>query len=155
MKAFLALLPLFFTSLIRPALAARLSETKLAVPQLAAPAAYQPVDNTIVVELSEYGGYAGLIVANGGLEPSENSVFFKKHGFKVRLTLSEAESWPALNSGKMAASATTVDVLAIYGRQFNVVVPSLISYSRGADGLVVRSDIKKINELRGKTIVTA
>jgi NitT/TauT family transport system substrate-binding protein len=117
--------------------------------------AYQPADNTIVVELSEYAGYGGLIVANGGLEPNENSVFFKKHGFKVKLTLSEAESWPALNSGKMAASATTVDVLAIYGRQFNVAVPALISYSRGADGLVVRSDIKKINELRGKTIVTA
>ncbi len=155
MKALLALLPLFFTSLIRPVLAAGLSETKLAVPQLAAPAAYQPADNTIVVELSEYGGYAGLIVANGGLEPSENSVYFKKHGFKVKFTLSEEESWSALNAGKLAASATTVDVLAIYGRQFQVSAPALISYSRGADGLVVRSDIKKINELRGKIVVSA
>src|SRR6185503_20129126 len=77
------------------------------------------------------------------------------HGFKLKITLSEEESWSALNSGKMAASATTVDVLAIYGRQFQVTVPALIGYSRGADGLVVRSDIKKINELRGKTIVTA
>ena len=29
-----------------------------------------------------------------------------------------------------------MDVLAIYGRQFQVIVPALISYSRGADGLV-------------------
>jgi len=152
MKTLLCVLALALVSQLH---AAELSATKTAVPRLPAAAAYQPSDNTIVVELSEYAGYGGLIVANGGLEPNENSVFFKKHGFKVKLTLSEEESWPALNTGKMAASATTVDVLGIYGRQFNVTVPALIGYSRGADGLVVRSDIKKINELRGKTIVTA
>src|SRR5262249_12863307 len=65
------------------------------------------------------------------------------------------ESWPALNSGKMAASATTVDVLAIYGRQFQVVVPAQIGFSRGADGVVVRSDIKRINQLKGKILATS
>jgi len=35
-------------------------------------------------------------------------------------------------------SATTVDVLAVYGRQFSVVVPVQIGFSRGADGVVVR-----------------
>src|SRR5882757_10160821 len=115
MKTLLSVVFLALTPLLH---AAELSETKTAVPRLPAAVAYQPADNTIVVELSEYAGYGGLIVANGGLEPNESSVFFKKHGFKVKLTLSEAESWPALNSGKMAASATTVDVLAIYGRQF-------------------------------------
>ncbi|MEI6085365.1 MAG: OmpA family protein [Verrucomicrobiota bacterium] len=135
--------------------AAELAATKTAVPKLDPPGAYSVKDNTVLIELSEYAGYAGLIAANGGLAANENSYFFKKHGFKVEIKLSESESWSALNSGKMAASATTVDVLAIYGRQFQVIVPALISYSRGADGLVVRSDIKKINELRGKTIVTA
>jgi NitT/TauT family transport system substrate-binding protein len=114
-----------------------------------------PKDNIVELELSEYAGYAGLIVANGGLAPSENSIFFKKHGFKVKITLSEEESWSALNSGKMAGSATTADVLAIYGRQFQVVVPAQIGFSRGADGVVVRSDIKRINDLKGKTLVTA
>ena len=50
---------------------------------------------------------------------------------------------------------TTVDVLAAYGRQFHAVVPVQIGFSRGADGLVVRSDIKRINELKGKLIATA
>src|SRR6266536_659841 len=135
--------------------AAELVETQGEVPKLTPPAAYQPKDNTVEVELSEYAGYAGLIVANGGLAPNENSVFFKKHGFKVAIRLSEEESWSALNSGKMAASATTVDVLAIYGRQFHVVVPAQIGFSRGADGVVVRSDIKRINQLKGKTLATA
>ena len=130
------------------------AEMKVEVPRLAPPAPYVPKDNVIEVELSEYAGYAGLIAANGGLEPNDNSVFAKKHGFKVRLTLSEEESWSKLNSGGMAASATTVDVLAVYGRQFNVVVPAQIGFSRGADGIVVRSDIKRINQLKGKTLAT-
>src|SRR6266516_2891118 len=135
--------------------AAELVETQTEVPKLAAAAAYEPKDKTVEIELSEYAGYAGLIVANGGLTPNENSIFSKKHGFKLAIKLSEEESWSALNSGKMAASATTVDVLAIYGRQFQVVVPAQIGFSRGADGVVVRSDIKRINQLKGKTLATS
>ncbi len=133
----------------------QLADTQTEVPKLVTPGAYTPKDNVVEVELSEYAGYAGLIVANGGLEPNDNSVFAQKHGFKLKITLSEEESWSALNSGKMAASATTVDVLAVYGKQFQVVVPAQIGFSRGADGIVVRSDIKRINDLKGKVLVTA
>ena len=132
-----------------------LAELQEEVPKLDPPGAYQPKGDTVEIELSEYAGYAGLIAANDGLEPTENSVFFKDHGFKVKLTLSEEESWSALNSGKMAASATTTDVLAVYGKQFQVVVPAQIGFSRGADGVVVRSDIKRINNLKGKILATS
>jgi NitT/TauT family transport system substrate-binding protein len=132
-----------------------LVETQRAVPQLAPPGVFQAKDNTLDVELSQYAGYAGMIAANGGLSPSEQSVFFKNHGFKVRLTISEEESWSALNSGKLAASATTADVLAVYGRQFQVVVPAQIGFSRGADGVVVSSEIKRINALKGKTLAAS
>jgi NitT/TauT family transport system substrate-binding protein len=125
------------------------------VPALGPSATYEPTGDTIAVELSQYAGYAGLILANGGLDPSENSFFYKNYHFKVKITLSEEESWPALNGGKMAASATTVDVLAAYGKQFNVVVPALISFSRGADGVVLRSDIKDIRDLIGRTVVVS
>ena len=128
---------------------------QVAVPTLAPPAPVTIKDNIVPIEISEYAGYAGLIAANGGLEPTENSVFFKNHGFKVKLTISEDENWSELNQGKIAASVTTVDVLAAYGRQLHAVVPAQIGFSRGADGLVVRSDIKRINALKGKTIATA
>ncbi len=72
----------------------------------------------------------------------------------MKLSVSEEESWGKLNSGKIAASVTTVDVLAVYGRQFQVTVPAQIGYSRGADGLVVRNEIKKINDLKGKIVAT-
>ena len=135
--------------------APEVSEVQVEVPKLSPPAAVQITDNTIPVEISEYAGYAGLIAANGGLEPNENSIFFKQYGFKVKLTVSEGENWSALNEGKLAASVTTADVLAVYGPQFHVVVPAQIGFSRGADGLVVRSDIKRINALKGKVIATA
>jgi NitT/TauT family transport system substrate-binding protein len=138
-----------------PADAPEVAEVQVEVPRLAPPAPVQITDNIVPIEISEYAGYAGLIAANGGLEPNENSVFFKEHGFKVKLTVSEDEDWSQLNEGKLAASVTTVDVLAIYGRQFHAVVPAQIGFSRGADGLVVRSDIKSINGLKGKIVATA
>jgi NitT/TauT family transport system substrate-binding protein len=132
-----------------------IAEVKVEVPRLSPPAAFQYKDNIVPIEISEYAGYAGLIAANGGLDPIEGSWFFKNHGFKVKLTVSEDEDWSELNEGKMAGSVTTVDVLAAYGRQLHVVVPAQIGFSRGADGVVVSSDIKRINQLKGKTIATA
>src|SRR5262249_3489271 len=82
---------------------AELTETRTEVPRLASAAPYAPKANVVEIELSQYAGYAGLVVANGGLEPNEGSVFFKKHGFKLKITLSEEESWSSLNAGRLAA----------------------------------------------------
>ena len=133
---------------------ADLIEPLSAPPRLEAAATYVPKNNVIDVDISEYAGYAGLIVANGGLEPNPESIFTKQFGVTVKLTLSEGENWSQLNNGKMAASATTVDVLAVMGRQFQVTAPVQIAFSRGADGIVVSSDIKKVNDLGGKVLVT-
>ena len=131
------------------------SEVKVEVPRLSPAAPFNYKDNIVPIEISEYAGYAGLIAANGGMEPNENSVFFKTHGFKVKLTVSEDESWSELNEGKIAGSVTTVDVLAAYGRQLHAVVPAQIGFSRGADGVVTTTDIKRINQLKGKVIAAA
>ncbi len=133
----------------------KFADTQFSVPKLDPPAPYQPKDNIVDIELSEYPGYAGLIVANGGLAPNDDSIFAKKHGFKVRIKLSEEESWSALNAGKMAASATTVDVLAVYGKQFQVTVPVQIGFSRGADGVVVSKEVRKVNDLKGKVLAAS
>ncbi|MCW1922404.1 phosphate ABC transporter substrate-binding/OmpA family protein [Luteolibacter arcticus] len=122
---------------------------------LPSPRPYTPVDSTIAINLSEYAGYAGLIAANGGLEPNDASWFAKNGGFKLKITLSEEDSWADLQDGKFAATATTVDVLSNYGRQWQCVVPAQVSWSRGADGIIVKKDIKRVNDLKGKTIATA
>jgi len=121
-------------------------------PQLEAAEAYVPKNNVVEIDISEYAGYGGLIVANGGLDPNPNSFFAKNYGFQVKLSVSEEETWGKLNNGKFAASATTADVLAVLGRQFNVVVPAQISFSRGSDMIVVDQGIVSINQLAGKTV---
>jgi NitT/TauT family transport system substrate-binding protein len=40
---------------------------------LEAAAPYVPKDNVLQIDISEYAGYGGLIVANGGLDPSPDS----------------------------------------------------------------------------------
>jgi NitT/TauT family transport system substrate-binding protein len=124
-------------------------------PRLDAAAAYQPKDNIVDVDISEYAGYAGLIAANGGLAPNPDSFFAKNYGFQVRLTLSEEEGWSKLNNGRVAASVTTADTLAVIGRQFEVVAPVQIGFSRGADQVVVDAGIASINQLKGKTLAAS
>jgi NitT/TauT family transport system substrate-binding protein len=124
-------------------------------PPLAAAATYLVKDGIVEVDISEYAGYGGLIVANGGLEPNPDSFFARTYGFKVRLTVGEGETWSQLNNGRFAASATTTDVLAVQGRGFQVVVPAQIGWSRGADMLVVDAGIATVNELAGKVLAAS
>jgi len=127
------------------------------IPNIGTAGPYKMNGDTIDVELSEWPGYAPFIVANGGLSPNAESYFFKKFGFKCKIVLSEgeAEAWQALNSGKTAVSATTVDVLALYGNQLKVEVPIQLDFSRGGDGLLVSREITSINQLRGKIVAVA
>src|SRR5688500_13999669 len=50
-----------------------ISEVQVTVPKLSPPAPFQYKDNIVPIEISEYAGYAGLIAANGGLDPNEGS----------------------------------------------------------------------------------
>jgi NitT/TauT family transport system substrate-binding protein len=124
-------------------------------PTLEAANTYVPKDNTIRIDISEYAGYGGLIVANGGLDPNPDSFFAKEYGFKVQITMSESETWSPLNNGRLAATATTTDALAVLGRQFDAIVPIQIGYSRGADMVVVDRGIPTVNALRGKTLAAS
>jgi NitT/TauT family transport system substrate-binding protein len=124
-------------------------------PPLEAAAAYVPKDNVLQIDISEYAGYGGLIVANGGLEPNPESFFAKEYGFQVKISMSESETWSPLNNGRLAATATTADALAVLGRQFDAVVPVQIGYSRGADMVVVDRGIASVNQLAGKTLAAS
>ncbi|MBI5896768.1 MAG: OmpA family protein [Desulfobacterales bacterium] len=124
-------------------------------PPLEAAAAYVPKDGVWQIDISEYAGYGGLIVANGGLAPNPDSIFSKEYGFKVKITVGESESWSPLNNGRLAAIATTTDALAVLGRSFEAVVPVQIGYSRGADMVVVDRGIASVNQLAGKILAAS
>jgi NitT/TauT family transport system substrate-binding protein len=124
-------------------------------PTLEAAAPYVPKDGVLQIDISEYAGYGGLIVANGGLAPNPDSVFAKEFGFQVKISMSEDETWSPLNNGRLAATATTADVLPVLGRQFEAVIPVQIGYSRGADMVVVDRGIASINGLAGKVLAAS
>jgi NitT/TauT family transport system substrate-binding protein len=124
-------------------------------PTLEAANTFVPKDNVLRIDISEYAGYGGLIVANGGLEPNPDSFFTKEYGFKVQISMSESETWSPLNNGRLAATATTTDALAVLGRQFDAVVPIQLGYSRGADMVVVDRGIASVNALKGKTLAAS
>jgi len=124
-------------------------------PVLEAAAPYTAKDKVIAIDLSEYAGYGGIIVANGGLDPNPDSFFAKNYGFQVKLTVSESETWSKLNNGGLAATATTADAFAVLGRQFDAVVPVQIGYSRGADMVVVDSGVASVNALAGKRLAAS
>ena len=124
-------------------------------PTLDAAATYEPKDGVLQIDISEYAGYGGLIVANGGLEPNADSFFAREYGFKVKISMSEDETWSPLNNGRLAATATTTDALAVLGRQFDAVVPVQIGFSRGADMVVVDRGIASVNNLAGKVLAAS
>jgi NitT/TauT family transport system substrate-binding protein len=124
-------------------------------PTLEAANTFVPKDNVLRIDISEYAGYGGLIVANGGLTANVDSFFAKEYGFKVEISMSESETWSPLNNGRLAATATTTDALAVLGRQFDAVVPIQLGYSRGADMVVVDRGITSINALAGKTLAAS
>ncbi len=127
------------------------------IPNLGTPGVYKMDGDILDVELSVWPGYAPLIVANGGLEPNPESIFFKKYGFKLRIVLSEEEgtAWESLHSGKLGVTSTTVDVVALYGDQLKCEVPLQLDYSRGGDAILVDKEITSINQLKGKIVVVA
>jgi NitT/TauT family transport system substrate-binding protein len=124
-------------------------------PALEAAAPYVPKDDVLQIDVSEYAGYGGLIVANGGLEPNPESFFAKQYGFRVKISMSESETWSPLNNGRLAATSTTADALAVLGRSFEAVVPVQIGYSRGADMVVVDRGVTGINQLAGRVLAAS
>jgi NitT/TauT family transport system substrate-binding protein len=124
-------------------------------PTLEAAGTYTPKDGVLQIDISDYAGYGGLIVANGGLEPNPESVFAKEFGFRVKISKSEAETWSPLNNGRLAATATTTDALAVLGRQFDAVIPLQLGFSRGADMVVVDRGITSVNALANQRLAAS
>lgn len=108
-------------------------------------------------------GWLPIVAANHGFRPSEESVFFKKFGFKVNLTLIDdpVAARDAYAAGKSHVLWGTLDMMALFAPELikdSRTAPRIfqqIDWSAGGDGIVVRDSIKSVQDLRGKTIVYA
>ena len=115
-------------------------------------------DGKLVVEfpINVWPGWAPIIVANAGLEPSDQSVFAKKYGFYVRLAIVDdpVKARDLFASGQSHILWGTLDMIALFAPELikdsrtAPVVCQQIDFSGGGDGVVARGEIRNINDLR-------
>lgn len=115
-------------------------------------------DGKPVVEfpINVWPGWAPIIVANQGLEPNDQSIFAKKHGFYVRLAIVDdpVKARDLFASGQSHILWGTLDMIALFAPELVKdtrtvpVVCQQIDFSAGGDGVVARGEIRSINDLR-------
>ena len=115
---------------------------------LALPAHSQ--ETKVALGLSGWTGFAPLTLA-------KETGIFKKNGLDVTLKkVPQKDRHLALASGDIQCAATTVETWVVWNSA-GVASKQLfqLDKSYGADGMVVRNDIKKISDLKGKTIAAS
>lgn len=109
----------------------------------------------IVFPINVWPGWAPLVVANNGLEPSEQSTFAKL-GFYVKLTIVDdpVKNRDLYASGQTPVMWATLDMIALFAPELSKDsrtvpnVPMQVDFSAGGDGVVARGDIRSINDLK-------
>jgi len=137
---------------------------KAKLPPVQGASAYKwGADKVVEFPINVWIGWLPIIAANHGAEPNEESIFYKKYGFKVRLSLidSPVEARTAFVSGKSHILWGTLDMMVLFApglMKDSRTAPRIfqqIDWSSGGDGIVVRENIQEVRDLKGKTVVFA
>jgi len=117
-------------------------------------------DGKLVVQfpINVWPGWAPVIVANNGMAPNEGSLFFKKHGFYLQLSLVDdpVKARDLFASGHSHVLWGTLDMMALFAPELVKdtrtipVICQQVDWSDGGDGVVSRGDIRSINDFRMK-----
>lgn len=110
-----------------------------------------------------WAGWLPVIAANHGTEPNDQSVFFKKYGFRVQMVLMDDPvlARDAFAAGEVHTLWGTADMMVLFAPSLSKDsrtsprVVQQIDWSSGGDGIVVRSNVRNIGDLKGKTIALA
>jgi NitT/TauT family transport system substrate-binding protein len=104
----------------------------------------------VTIAMSGWTGFAPLSLA-------EKSGLFKKHGVDATIKfIPQKDRHLAIASGDVACAATTVETWIVWNAN-GVATRQVVQLDRsyGADGMVVRKEIGKIADLRGKTVAAS
>jgi NitT/TauT family transport system substrate-binding protein len=114
---------------------------------LLAVTAAQAQDTKVTIAISGWTGFAPLTLA-------KEAGLFKKHGLDVTIKkIPQKDRHLAIASGDVQCAATTVETWVVWNA--NGVATTQIfqlDKSYGADGMVVKPNIAKITDLKGKTV---
>jgi NitT/TauT family transport system substrate-binding protein len=134
------------------------------LPEVAGTSAYEKlVDNTVRMALNVWAGWAPVVYANNGFKAGK---VWKAPGgktFKLELVLIDdpIAMRDAYASGKVHIGWATLDMVPLFVEQLRKdsrTMPRIyqqIDWSNGGDGIVCRSAIRSVSDLRGKTVVLA
>lgn len=117
----------------------------------------------VTVPLDLWGGYAALLAANGGSEPSRDSFFYREHRFAVRIVREDSNTrqlegfvagryhfiWAGMDALPLLYDALKSD------RRVVPQVVGLFDWSLGGDGIVVRDTVQRSADLRGRVVLTS
>lgn len=107
-------------------------------------------DTKVSIGISGWTGFAPLTLA-------KEAGIFKKNGLDVTIKkIPQASRHLAIASGDIQCAATTVETYIVWNAN-GVPIKQLfqLDKSYGADGMVVRSNIGSIKELKGKTVASS
>jgi NitT/TauT family transport system substrate-binding protein len=124
---------------------------------------WDATSKTVKFPINVWIGWLPIVAANHGFAPNTESIFYKKFGFKVDLKLIDdpVTARDAYASGDSHILWGTLDMMALFAPELmkdSRTAPRIyqqIDWSNGGDGIVVRSSIASVADLKGKTIVYA
>ena len=118
-------------------------------------------DGKLIVQfpINIWPGWAPIIVANNGLAANEGSLFFKKYGFYLQLSIVDdpVKARDLFASGQSHVLWGTLDMMALFAPELvkdSRTVPVIcqqIDWSSGGDGVVARGEIRSINDFKMKS----
>ena len=125
------------------------------------PTAETSATTQVRVRVNIWVGCAGGLVANGGLDTAQGSIY-DKLGLKVTFKIIDdwTEGATALATNNVDVMLTTDDVWAkdysqFREKGFGAHAFYMVDWSRGADGLIGRQGINSLEDLAGKTVAFA
>lgn len=115
-------------------------------------------ENTMNISIDEWVGWKPIIDSNGGLTTKPGSIY-DKLGLKLNISVinDATQSSNALIKGDLNGAGYTVNRYAFLYPKFkennvDVVMPYINNSSTGGDGIIAKKDIKRVEDLVGKTI---
>jgi outer membrane protein OmpA-like peptidoglycan-associated protein/ABC-type nitrate/sulfonate/bicarbonate transport system substrate-binding protein len=105
--------------------------------------------------INVWPGWAPIIVANRGMSANDESVFFKKYGFYLELSIVDdpVKARDLFASGHTHVLWGTLDMFALFAPELcrdsriSPVIHQQIDFSAGGDGIVARNGVRSINDL--------
>ncbi len=117
-------------------------------------------DADIKVQIFTWGGYAPGLYFNEGAEASTKSRFYKDYGLKVEFILIDdfdgsRNAWIADEVDLLGQEVTAMNTEMEKLGKYNPKIPMQVDWSRGGDAVIVRREIKTVNDLRGQKVAYA